>query len=240
MAKLAICVKSCHRDLDAGHHDAIRGAWGRDAKANGVDVFFFVGHDPNQADSRRIRRYVSGEVLLDCRDDYESLPTKTRRICQWAMGKMFPYLFLCDNDTFVKIPQLLKTGFEKSDYSGYFRDHLPGEAPFNYSDPFGEYPGCRAWASGGIGYFLSRKAVEIVAADPPTGWAEDMWVGQVLADYIDKKEIKAEPLDIKRKATWHFEKMNDHLVYKPEFMKLAYENPLKNGWDSLYASGVLK
>jgi hypothetical protein len=168
--KLAICVKSCHRDMDAGFHTAIRSTWGKDAKALGIDVFFFVGRDPTQQDTRIMRRYTPGEVVLDCADDYMSLPVKTRRICQWAQAKLYTHLFFCDTDTYVRPNELLVLDFASYDYAGWFFVGEPGGAPFEYQDEYGHYSDLRGWASGGLGYFLSRRACGVVATTPSTIW----------------------------------------------------------------------
>lgn len=233
--KLAICVKSCHRDLEAGFHDAIRGTWGKDAKAAGIEVFFFMGEDPTQQSTRRSWRYGPGEIVLDCDDSYEALPYKTRRIAQWAGGKMFTNLFLCDVDTFVWPRKLLNTGFESFDYLGQFLVGEPGGAPFRYSDEHGVYDEFRGWASGGFGYFLSKRAASIVAGTTPNVWAEDAFVGQALAPFIDKKEIVASHTDLKAKqVTEHFGK-NLPQQFTPKILQEAY---LHGGFKALYVKGL--
>jgi hypothetical protein len=237
MTKLAICIKSCHRDMDAGYHDAIRTTWGRDAKALGIDLYFFMGKDPTQQDTRRVRRYVTGEIVLDCADDYDSLPIKTRRICQWVQAKMYQYLFLCDNDTFVKPKLLLQTDFKNFDYAGDFFANNPGQAPFKYTDERGlVHPECRAWASGGFGYFLSRRATEGIAAVPPVGWAEDFYAGQVMAPAIDANYITAASFHFRDEGTT--EHWNKRITTKltPEIIRLAYEH---GGFKNLFVKGLL-
>jgi hypothetical protein len=227
---LAIAVKSCHRDMDAGCHDAIRNSWGRDLKTRGVDTYFFMGKDPAQDDTRRLRRYVTGEVVLDCKDDYESLPVKTHRICQWLQGKMYQHLFFCDNDTLIFPDKLLSSGFEKYDYSSsVWWGGEPGCPPFKFTDSYGEYPECRAWASGGWGYFLNRKAADIVANTYSRYWAEDMYVGDVLAPYIDKREITAARITT---GTDHWPKTK--YKFEPKYLKMAYE---RGSFKALYSWG---
>lgn len=233
--KLAICIKSCHKDLEAGFHDAIRGTWGKDAKALGIDVFFFMGKDPTQQSTRRLWRYSPGEIVVDSDDSYEALPYKTRRICQWASAKLFTNLFLCDVDTFVRPKQLLNTGFESYDYAGQFLVGEPGGAPFHYSDQHGAYDDFRGWASGGFGYFLSKKAAAIVAGTPPNVWAEDAYVGQTLAPFIDDKEITSAHLDLKlMQATEHFGK-NLPQQFTPKILQEAYQH---GGFRALYVKGL--
>ena len=236
--KLAVLVKSCHRDLDSGCHDAIRTTWGRDLKTLGVETCFFVGRDPSQQDTRRVRRYSSDEVVVDCQDNYDSLPTKTRRMCQWVGNKMFKHVFLCDTDTLINAKVLLSSGFESFDYAGRFIKvgTYPGSPPFRYQDERGEtYSECRAWASGGWGYFLSRRAAELIASTPVSGWAEDLFVGQVLAPMIDDKTFTGANLDVNTLGTSHYPR-NVSTPYKPEFMKMAME---AGSFDALFRTGKL-
>ena len=97
-------------DKDWGYHDLFGGTWGKEARALGIDVKFFMGKSFNP--------YQSDEMHLNCPDDYDGLPFKTREICKWVSGKMVDFVFLCDTDTYL-IPRLmLQTGFEKYDYAG--------------------------------------------------------------------------------------------------------------------------
>lgn len=91
-------------------------------------------------------------------DDYGHLPEKTRAICKYAEG--FDYLFKCDTDTYASISRLLASGFEQYDYSGYVLDS--------------------GYCSGGAGYWLSQKAMRIVAEQPIVWEYEDMQVGLTL------------------------------------------------------------
>lgn len=240
LGNLAIAVKSCHKDLDAGFHKAIRETWGQEAKALGIDVFFFMGKDPTQANTRASRRYEKGEVVLDVDDSYDELPRKTRGICRWMTGKMFHHVFLCDNDTFVRPKALVQIGFEYYDYAGdFFRNH-PGQAPFRYTDERGiPHENCRSWASGGYGYFLSRRAAEIVVETTPMTWAEDLYVGQALGSAIDKHEIKAVSIPFKtggnNSSTEHFPKGPNRL-FTPELLRLAY---VHGGFNVLFHKGLL-
>jgi hypothetical protein len=72
-------------------------------------------------------------------------------------------LLKCDDDTYVSIPRLLAYDQQGRDYIG--AEWKPGVG----------------YGSGGAGYFLSRRAAEVVAQGltQATG-AEDLLVGQVL------------------------------------------------------------
>ena len=107
-------------------------------------------------------------LALPCPDDYPSLPQRTRWFCQWALNLPSPsgrgaggeglarwdYLFKCDDDTYVSIPRLLAyaDSFLSPNTSHLSPDYIGAEWK----------PGVK-YASGGAGYFLSRKAAAIVA-----------------------------------------------------------------------------
>ena len=184
MTKLLIAVKSCQDHKDRGDHNVIRSTWGKDAKALGIEVRFFMGASMNQ--------YQSDEVHLKCADDYNALPFKTREICKWASGKVIDYVFLCDNDTFLIPRLLLKTGFENFDYAG--KISKPIGIPFRYEHTGREgqkelYQRCYPWASGGFGYFLSKKALAEIAYGFPTSECEDLWVGQEMGKLYSEGKV---------------------------------------------------
>jgi len=84
-------------------------------------------------------------LLLPGPSDYRSLPQRTRAFCQWAIARDdWDYLFKCDDDTYVAISRLVRYPLT-ADYIG--AEWAPGVG----------------FASGGAGYFLSRKAAEVVA-----------------------------------------------------------------------------
>jgi Galactosyltransferase len=200
VAKLMICVKSCQRDLALGFHDVIRSTWGRDAKALNIETRFFMGVADNKSYSPR-----PDEVYVKCGDDYNSLPYKTREICRWANGKMVDYIFLCDNDTFLIPRKMLQCGFEKHDYVGKIGEPVNKRFRYEHTGREGQkeiHERCFQWASGGYGYFLSRKAFQEVAFETPTSSCEDLWVGQVIGRLAAEGEasILSTPADA---YSWH-------------------------------------
>ncbi len=193
--KLLIAVKSCMRDRDRGCHQVIRDTWAKDVKS--ADVMFFVGKTGLNV------HLEDDEDTLSVRDDYYALPFKTREILQWSAQHGYDFTFLCDNDTFVVLNRLLNCGFESYDYSGKFC-RAPGTT-FNYSDREGKYLSIHPWASGGFGYFVSRRAAGFVTVAQPNVWAEDMFVGQVLGSPIQRGEISAYDIpNFAGNITWHY------------------------------------
>lgn len=86
-------------------------------------------------------------VCLDVDDGFYSLPFKTQAMCKWAFDEGYDFLFKMDTDTYLRPERLLNSGFANHDYSGFF----------SYD------PGPGAYASGGSGYWLSRRAMEVIA-----------------------------------------------------------------------------
>jgi hypothetical protein len=220
--KLLIAVKSCQRDLKLGFHNVIRGTWGKDAKALGIDVRFFVGAEATP--------YQSDEVHVKVADEYNALPYKTREICRWANGKMLDYVFLCDTDTFIRLDTMLawyeKIKLNKYDYAGKISQ--PANKPFRYEHTGREgqkeyHERCYPWASGGFGYFLSRKAVQEVAFEHPMSQCEDLWVGQVIGKLAAQGEmsILSTPAN---EYSWHH----------PNHGELYSLEPLKTWQEQMY------
>ena len=190
---MIVAIKSCHRDRLRGCHQIIRETWGKD-----IQVRFFMGGETTDA-------LLVDETTLDCPDDHEGLPHKTRAMCQWLKNKT-DYAFFCDNDSFLVPRRLLACGYEKYDYSGKI-DVLgkPGQ-PVKYTDCRGiVIPKCYPFASGGYGYFLSKKAMELVASQTPTTWAEDMFVAQVTGPEIEAGRMSGYNIpNFRNNMSWHF------------------------------------
>ena len=181
MNKLLIAIASCNRDSKNGFNQAIRDTWLKDASVN---YKFFLGS--GSTDPRE------DEIILNCPDDYLSLPQKTLEILRWALKEGYDYIYKCDTDTFVMPEKLLESGFENYDYVGTFNGDL-GIPNFVYSSLY-------SWASGGSGYCVSKKSADIILREGVTGKAmcprlhipcEDLWIGQVLGPGIRDKSLKA-------------------------------------------------
>jgi hypothetical protein len=199
MTRTLIAVKSCWRDLNRGDHDVVRNTWGRDAWHTPFDARFFMG----EKDMALL--ILDDEIQLDCSDDYDSLPHKTRQILAWSTDQDYDHTFLCDTDTYI-IPRLLAgCHYEDYDIAGRFGAMPALGSTFNYRDARGTYPNSHPWPSGGVGYFVSKLAAKLIVASEPTVWAEDMHVGQVLGPLIQAGQIKAVDIpDFECRIAWHF------------------------------------
>ena len=232
LMSLLIAVKSCHRDRRMGLHDALRSTWVRDLPPN-VTTRFFMGNNP---DTREGTNLPKDEIALDVGDSYADLPFKTREITKWMVGRIFDYVFFCDNDTIVKsAKELLTIPYWKADYTGYFgrnEDNLAQQ--FFYKDHTGDYPECWPWASGGYGYFLSREAAGHVADTYPKVWAEDMYVGQVIGPLAAQGWLRSQMVNMNAYA-WHFRKSGLYPTFTPALMHRIYA---EGGPTNIYKEAV--
>lgn len=173
MTALLIAVMSCQRDLALGYHETIRQRWGSRLSEVG-DVRFFIGGLPPA--------YLrSDEVWLDVPDDYSHLSIKTKAICDWTVKNWYDSLFKCDCDTTIFVNRFKSYNYKNVDYAGRFWGGRPGE---------------KGLYAAGTGYFLSRKACEIISAKGgiPVD-AEDVMVGSTLEPYIVSRQIRAEAIE---------------------------------------------
>jgi hypothetical protein len=96
-------------------------------------------------------------------------------MAQYALESGYDYVFRTDSDAYCWVNRLLASGFENHDYQGWCIDypkHLETDKALRT-------------AHGGIGFLLSRKAMEIVVREKP--WMQsdgyywgDIWTGEVL------------------------------------------------------------
>jgi hypothetical protein len=153
-AKPLIMVMCNHKNHD--RPAAIRNTWAQDT--NGIVKFFFGKTNDT------CRMQYPDEVFLDVPDDYESLPLKVQAAFKWAVDHGYTNSLKIDDDTYVVPSRLLTSGFEAHDWIGRI-NHQPD----------GHY------CSGGSGYWLSKRAMEIVAnAKLDDDWAEDRSIGRIL------------------------------------------------------------
>ena len=143
-----------------GRRERCIASWMSDASDRGIQSVFLMGCATLQQAELTGPHYL----CLPCPDDYPHLTQRTWQFCRWALQQSdWDYLFKCDDDTYVSIPRL-------ADYDLGQRDYVGAEWTTGVN-----------YGSGGAGYFLSRRAAALVAAEPqPTMGAEDAWVGEVL------------------------------------------------------------
>lgn len=141
----------------------VRETWGADCDRMGVQYYSLIGDNIKICDVLEQDTTLDQHIwVLPCPDAYQFLPQKTRHFCRAAL--QFPnwkWLLKTDDDSYISVPRLLQLNLV-GDYIG------------------AEYKRGVKYASG-AGYFVSRKAVEILAdrLRIPTG-AEDLCVGLYL------------------------------------------------------------
>ena len=233
--KLLLAISSWPPSMTNGDHAASRATWLR--QDLGIDCRFFIGdgtpalpsdlldrlwnerlpHYHNKAGESRLVHLEpqADEVVLRVPWDFKHLALKVREVVRWAYDQGYDHLFKVDTDTYVDIPRLLASGFEAHDYAGH---------PFPRD----------GWmqASGGAGYWLSRRAMEVLKDAPVTNIYEDTWVGEVLC----ASGIRLHP-DERYRVCFprHFEegprpannRITSHLGFSPEpfesrFMHMAH------------------
>jgi hypothetical protein len=181
--KILIGVMSCWRDRSLGAHKAIRETWMR-RMVPGVDVRFFLGV-PDVRYSCDLLSQADDEVLLPVDDDYAHLPEKSQQMKAWALVGGYDFMFKADRDTYI-IPERLihNSGFAQHDYIG----HFPGCPKQGRVESIPDKHGRHWYASGGCGYWNSRRAMQAIADSPldekrldkDGNPAEDLFVANVL------------------------------------------------------------
>jgi hypothetical protein len=171
-SRCLIAISSCWDFEKNGFNAACRETW--IPLATDFDVRFFVG----KGQGAETAELPSDTILLNVDDGYGTLSYKTQACFRWAHARDYPYAFHAFPDTYIVPERLISCGFETLDYLGDFRDEMAAQG--NY-------------ASGGPGYWLSRKAFSLLLNAPVLGvwddsitiWAEDLWVGRILARHPD-------------------------------------------------------
>jgi glycosyltransferase involved in cell wall biosynthesis len=159
-----IIITSCAAYRDNGFNDAARETWLR-TWGNSIPYKFILGHGCENP--------VKDEIILDVDDSYDGLPYKTRAARRWASESGYSHTFHCCTDTYVVVPRLLSSGFEKHAYFGaIMRDDHRLCTDRNVE-----------FAQGGGGYWLNREAGSVVASSEIPSWvkfADDVFVGDSL------------------------------------------------------------
>jgi hypothetical protein len=138
--------------------------------AGSVDFKFFYGTrlrrldvKPNQRPGTEkmaepLRQPLSDEVFLTVGDNYTQNAFKLKEIIRYALAGGYTNLLVVDDDTFV-YPELFGTEFRSYDYAGAKTGAF--------------HPGSCV--------FLSKAAMEILIDARITSFADDVWVGDVMA-----------------------------------------------------------
>lgn len=149
-----ILVGVCSCSANRAKRDAVRASWATLEQAN-VTIRFFTGEAPNIEEQ--------DTIFLNANDSYPYLPSKVMAFFSHALKLFdFDWLFKCDDDTYVDLTRL-------ADLTGPGLDLIGSEVTATRGSP-----------SGGAGYFLSRRMVELLVSEgkiPETG-DEDVLIGE--------------------------------------------------------------
>jgi hypothetical protein len=180
---------SCIPDAQNGSHDTIRRTWAAHM-VPGLDYKIFMGQGT--------RDLAPDEVQLDAPDGpwTQGLCEKSQAMKKWALEHGYDGMLKLDSDTYVSPKRFMSSGFEKYDYIGYFPYIPDGTGPGfrHHQTPEGPVPpaadgrGKYIYASGGAGYYLSKRALEAMVAAPQDNLrldnngipSEDLWIPNVL------------------------------------------------------------
>jgi hypothetical protein len=178
-----IAISSCYDFEKNGSNDAMRDTWLPDLQKFGVDYRFFMGFGQGAENS-----LVADSVFLpDVPDDYGHLTYKTRSSVRWAHEHQYDFVFRCFPDTYVRVNRLMACAFRDFDYYGDFR----GDPSTNEVT----HQKAQNYASGGPGYWLSKRAYSLLLDAPVLGvwrdeitpYTEDLWTGNILGRHLDLK-----------------------------------------------------
>ena len=181
--KLLVAISSCGDFESNGNNQALRDTWLKDLRHfPDLEYKFFFGTgqgEPQLEDSI---------ILPDVDDGYGSLTYKTQASLRWAAEQNYSFVFRCFPDTYVRVDRMMTCPFQDYDYYGDFRREEGGRTEGGTGKQMPTLQQAQNYASGGAGYWLSRKAFDLLLRAPVTGvwrdeittYAEDLWVGNIL------------------------------------------------------------
>lgn len=121
-------------------------AWMRELLPHNMQAYFIVGQTSEPIHEPRV-------VQVDAQDDYWAMPQKVLAGMRWALKNHdFDFIVKVDDDTFIHPERLAR-----------YVATLEKGTPDIHG---GEISADNEYLSGGAGYILSRRMVEVLAADP--------------------------------------------------------------------------
>lgn len=183
LMKSLIAISSCGDFESNGNNQALRDTWLKNVGAfPGLDYKFFFGVGQ---DGPALKDTI---ILPDVQDDYGHLTYKTRHSLRWAYADKYDFVFRCFPDTYVQVDRLMACPFADFDYYGDFRSEEGGRPDGGTGKLMPTLQEAQNYASGGAGYWLSRRAFSFLLDAPVLGvwrddltpYVEDLWVGNIL------------------------------------------------------------
>lgn len=133
------------------------------------------------------------QLYLDCPEAYEKLPKKVHLFFQYCVKTFdFDYIFKTDDDSYIDMDIFLSFDKRGGDYIGRIQGmedsavtrtwHYGKCTDKSFEVPYeGEY--ICDWARGG-GYFLSRKAVEILLPKTAVSFSRELFEDKMVGDAL--------------------------------------------------------
>lgn len=209
--KVLISILSCHSLRYC--EQSLRDTWIPEIPS-GIDYKFFLGRREGIDDSSLIL-LDNDEVKLDVDDSFEGITKKTVATQRWALENGYDYMYKCDLDTLVRPTLLINSGFQNFEYSG-------GRNGF--------------FASGGSGYWLSKRSMEVTSSKPVVyGPEEDLHTAYALQEkgvqLHDDPRYKYYPGDVMDDSTisYHLSSIRSFgkIKYDPQWMYQTWEDQKK-------------
>ena len=161
-----IAFTSCHQYENQGLNDAVRNTWLPDALQEGFDYKFFHGKGASEKED---------VIIVDSSDGYLSSTSKLKLKVEWALRQGFDFIFCCFPDTYACASRLSACDYKNWDYFGCVFQH-PGGSPY---------------CQGGCGWFMNRKAMQLIIDESNSYPNDDCFVGDVL----NRPEIRRKHCD---------------------------------------------
>jgi hypothetical protein len=179
--KSLIAISSCGDFERNGNNQTMRDTWLKDAIALGLPYKFFFGMGQNAP-------VLEDSIILPVPDDYGNLTYKTRASLGWASAAGYDFVLRVFPDTYVRVDRLMACPFADFDYYGDFRSEEGGRPDGGTGKHMPTLQQAQNYASGGAGYWLSRRAFAFLLDAPVLGvwrddltpYVEDLWVGNIL------------------------------------------------------------
>src|ERR1700741_38971 len=107
--KTLVAIKSCHKHAE--RRKACLETWLN--QLDWSDFFFLIG-EPT-------KNILPDSLMCSVSDAFADIAPKIKCACEYALNENIDFMFVCDDDTYVRPERLLRSQFENHDYVGFMR-----------------------------------------------------------------------------------------------------------------------